>query len=491
MTYLIVKTLVLSISVVLIAIGAELGAHVFLWLGLATGGAMGIITVMRSAMFPARYWSLCGLHGGAVLVSYYGGALFTLVTFGTDEIIQSGYTTHADPSLIFFAAVLIALYAMVLELFGLYEHTHWRELFRTLPDVSINRAVAAMLLIAMASLQAYLLITGRVSFQGFDTTVTGGTPALEQLATRLSLPILGVCGYILGDRERRFGMTLVWLCVILIPLELVWTTSFGRRALIYSFTAMVGAFFWSRGSITLNLKAILLVAGGLAAIYVLSNLFITIRLSQDPITARMSQTMFDHLGSAADTAQSMRAKILQTHFRNLQTRFFVIGYLSDLIAGTRPGSALVGLGLVTSIALIIPSVIFPGKARFFAEFGKDESLINPSFGLPITDNAVTGLTMAYADFLWLGVVIYPVVMLVLAILISKIVLFMKDQVLRVYCMIFGLVLFMTTEETMTFYFVGLRTLVVVAVGIGLLRLIMGPEKLQSRISMRGYKSDSR
>ncbi|MDA0342323.1 MAG: hypothetical protein O3B74_12085, partial [Proteobacteria bacterium] len=232
MTYIILKILVLTVSVILIAIGAELGIQACLFAGLAIGGGIGFVTVLRAVMFPKRNWSLCGLHGGAVIASYYGGALFTMATFGGQEILQSGYTAYSDPGLIFFAATLIALYAMVLVILGLYEHRYWRRLFATLQDVPLNQVLVGILLILMAIVQAYLLISGRVSFMGFGS-LGGETPAFEQLVTRLATPILGVCGYILGDRKKRFGMFLFWLCLALVPLEMVWTTAFGRRVIIY------------------------------------------------------------------------------------------------------------------------------------------------------------------------------------------------------------------------------------------------------------------
>jgi hypothetical protein len=488
MTYIIMKTLILTVSVILIGIGAELGISVILLSGLGIGAAIGSVTVLRAVLFPKENWSLCGLHGGAVIASYYGGALFTMITFGTEEILQSGYTAYSDPGLIFFAALLIALYALLLVMLGLYEHTHWRRLFMTLADVPLSQTIIAGLLIVMALLQAYLLVTGRVSFMGFATSETGETPAFEQLITRLSTPILGVCGYILGDRDRRFGMFLFWLCIALVPLEMVWTTAFGRRVIVYSFTAMIGAFFWSRGSLSLNFRALILIGGGLTAVYMLANLFVTIRLEQNPLTARLSQTMFDHLGSASDKMQAVQSEVLQAHFRNLQTRFYVIGYLSDLIGGTRPGSALLGLGLLSSIVLIIPSFLFPGKAQFLAELGKDEVLVNPRFGLPVSDNAISGLTMAYADFLWLGVILYPLVMMVLAIIVAKVIGFVQDQVLRVYLMGFGLILFLTTEETMTFYFVGIRTLLFIMVSVAVGRLMLGPKRPVPVQRVGGYRS---
>jgi hypothetical protein len=487
MTYIILKTLILAISVVLIGIGAELGVHSILLSGLAIGAIIGFVTVMRAVAFPGTNWSLCGLHGGAVIASYFGGALFTMITFGTDEILQSGYKSHSDPGLIFFAAMLIALYALVLLLLGLYEHRHWRQLFTTLPTIPVNQTIVAALLIIVAAVQVYLLVSGRVSFMGFSTSASGETPAFEQLITRLSTPILCVCGYVLGDRERRFGMFLFWLCLALVPLEMIWTTAFGRRAIIYSFTAMVGAFFWSRGSLSLNFRALILIAGGMVAVYMLANLFVTISLEQNPMTARLSQTMFDHLGSASNTLQSVQSEVLQAHFRNLQTRFYVIGYLSDLIGGTRPGSALFGVGLLSSIIVIVPRLFFPGKAQYLAEVGSDEVLINPRFGLPIGDDATSGLTMAYADFLWAGVIVYPLVLMILGIIISKIVYFIRDRIMRVYLIGFGLILFITTEETISFYFVGVRTLALIVIMVAVGRLMLGPNHVTNAVAPQGTR----
>lgn len=41
---------------------------------------------------------------------------------------------------------------------------------------------------------------------------------------------------------------------------------------------------------------------------------------------------------------------------------------------------------------------------------------------------------------------------------------------------FGLILFLTTEETMTFYFVGIRTLLFIVVAVAVGRLMLGPKR---------------
>jgi hypothetical protein len=323
---------------------------------------------------------------------------------------------------------------------------------------------------------------------GFSVSSTGETSIFEQLASSLATPILGLCGYALGDRRRSCGLVLFWVCMALLPLELVWTTAFGRRAIIYSVTAMIGAYFWARGDTTLNFRALVVIGGSLAAIYVLANLFVAIRLGQFPLTARISQNMFEHLGTATERIQAMESAVLQAHFKNLQTRFFVIGYLADLIGGTRPGSALLGMGLWTSIVLIIPRLLFPGKAQFLAEIGTDEVLINPRFGLPISDDSSSALTLAYADFLWVGVIIDPMVILIMGIAIAKMVGFVHDRLLRVYLLAFSLVLFLSTEEAMTFYFVGMRTLLILLLIIAAGRVMLGPTQPNTRPVTRGYRA---
>lgn len=491
MGYIIVKTLLLTVSVILIAIGSELNIISFLMAGLGIGAAMGMVTVLRAVIYPFNNWSICNLHGGSVLASYFGGALFTLITFGADEILQSGYTSYSDPGLIFFASLLISLYAMVLILLGLYERTFWRPHFVGLPRVPFSQNLTVILLILVAMVQAYLLISGRVSFQGFESLAGGETPIFEQLATSVSTPILGICGYVLGDRRKNIGMMLFWVCMLLIPLELVWTTAFGRRAIIYSVTAMIGAYFWARGDLTLNFRALLLICGSLAAVYLLANLFVAIRLGRDPMTARLSQTMFEQLGTASERIQMAESEVLRAHFKNLQTRFFVIGYLADLIGGTRPGSALLGMGLWTSIVLIIPRLLFPGKLQFLAEVGRGETLINPRFGLPVSDDASSALTLAYADFLWAGVIIYPVVILIMGVVMAKMVGFVRDRLLKVYIMTFCLILFLSTEEEMAFYFVGMRTLIIIMLIIGMGRVMLGPTRPDRQSVTRGYRGARR
>lgn len=477
MGFLFVKILMISIALTFIAFGASIGSAVATTIGFGLGSAVGFYTVWRCMAAPQANWSICALHGGATLASYFGGALFTIITFGMAEIIQSGYTTHSGPELIFLASLLVALYSIILVAFGLYENRYWNREFENLPQVPPTRNTAIFLLVLLASIQAFYLLSGQVTVQGFKVGPGGEVPIVASLVSGLSMPILGVCGYVIGDKEKRYGMALFILCIVLVPIETAWAFSFGRRALLYSFVAFFGAFLWSRETKVISVRFLVLLVVVGVAMYYLSNFFVAIRLQAGLSHVDVQQkTLLQNFGGASALMDEGKREVLMAHFKNLQTRFFILGYLGDLIGGTRADSPLLGLAAVSAVVKVLPRLIFPWKVQFNQEIGSDEDLVNPQFGLQIFDAPGSVLVSAYADFLWLGVLIYPFIILGMGIVMSRLVRFARDRLMKVYIMAFGLIMFLAAEESLSAYLVGIRSLMILVVGMFLWRLFLSQRR---------------
>ena len=73
-----------------------------------------------------QYWSLCDIHAGSLLISYFGGSAMTL-SLSEGGAISS--LTIVQLATIFDASLFIVVFALCLYAFGRIEVPFWRRLF--------------------------------------------------------------------------------------------------------------------------------------------------------------------------------------------------------------------------------------------------------------------------------------------------------------------------------------------------------------------------
>lgn len=461
------RIVIASVAVALIGIGAEVRSNAVMTFGFSLGVVSGVMGLWRCAVHARVGWSACEIQGSAALVAYFGGAVVTLQTFSQGDFWQSGYMKHADPGFLFLATVLVVLYQTVLTLCGFYENRYWRKSIDSLQFLNRAHNTSLLFFLLVVAIQIYAIWTNQVGFKGVTVANQGQVPVLATLAMSLGLPILGACGYVLGDVRKRFPFPIVALMIVIAIIEFAWSFNFGRRTMMFSVIVFMMTFFWARAGKSIGVKGYILGAILMVFLYVMSNLFIATRATSylpGAAGVNLSMNMFERMSTGLDRLLEDTEGIQRKQQRNLETRFFVIGYLTDLIGGTGPESALYGTNFISATINAIPRVILPIKADLLREIGLAEGLVNPSFGLSIYDSADSLIAMAYSDFLWFGVIIYPLAVLVLGICIAKITeLTVGMPLMTIFFLSFTFLVFIKTESDWTTFLSDFRAALIVIV----------------------------
>ena len=92
-----------------------------------------------------------------------------------------------------------------------------------------------------------------------------------------------------------------------------------------------------------------------------------------------------------------------------QKRTFVLGFFADVLEGSSRRTPGLGRDLAEQVGTVVPRVINPDKDLSFSE----EAFANELFGLTYGDAANTILTNGAVDFGLLGVVAYPLLIVLI------------------------------------------------------------------------------
>jgi hypothetical protein len=250
--------------------------------------------------------------------------------------------------------------------------------------------------------------THSLSFQG--VTSGGGHESIPgAFLAWLYTPLTAVAVIAFLTAARRLDKVLTGFSALIL---LAMFSVTGRRITIYTsmevllVMGLVG-FRW-REKIVRNVLVILT----LAAIMVSTSLtFMLLRISGSMAKTRKQITIGRQFQIAGKLVQkggayTLAAKNTQANF---QSRTFVLAFLANILdASTRMTPAL-GSDAVGYIQLAIPSILYPEKHLFFAE----ENLVDQQFGFSYGDQANSVLTTGATDFGLIGMLLYPLLVVVI------------------------------------------------------------------------------
>lgn len=198
-----------------------------------------------------------------------------------------------------------------------------------------------------------------------------------------------------GNFSRLYarGLSLV-LALMLFPL--------GRRTMIFSVLLTLLALRLGRYKVPFSpiKKAILLaMLGGI--IYMAAIGFYYLRIAGYGL---IKPTLMQRIHAGIELAKVKSfSEVKQLMSQNVQTRTFVLGFLSQLEGYTEIMPGAHGEDIAKQFQLAIPSILYSGKDLFFQE----EHLANELFGSTYTDEANTILTAGTVDFGVWGLLAYP------------------------------------------------------------------------------------
>ena len=347
-----------------------------------------------------RCWSLCDIHAGSLLVSYFGGSAMTLA-LSEGGIISK--LTIVQLATIFDASLFIVVFSLCLYAFGRLESPFWKRLF----DQDLGSGWpgwAPFLILVLGGMQAALIASGAITFQGTGTGEGDELPVLAALVVALSWPLMGICGWILGQPNLRRRRAFLLSALALLPIEVVFSFAHGRRVILFQALIFVTCFAWSRGR---GLRAGQLVAMGIAAlpvIYLLWVVFLALRIEGYSYARQGSDNrdILTRLESASELMETRWGTVAQSQEKEVVDRVFVLGYLVDLMDNARVGNQYFGRVALGEMLTGVPRFLLPDKEKIVSSLRASETDIGLRYRIGVADRASSIVTAAYIDFRWLG-----------------------------------------------------------------------------------------
>ena len=343
---------------------------------------------------PTRFSTIIAM---ALLLGYGGGALNTWATLPRGQMSVAA-AMGMDAGVLARGIGAVLLSAALLYCFGeIFEKPIFGRDFRFSIDKRTRALTYAGTLAMIAGYATHVVV-----FQGASAAGGHLSPAGAFL-TWLYVPLTAISvTAFLNTPERRAK----FLCGIASVVLLLMLSTMGRRVAIYTGVEILlvlglSSYRW-RGRMVQNI----LVVAGLAAVIVVASLtFMLLRIAGWNARNSRQVTVTKRIELARKMVQKGDAYALATSSttENLQTRTFVLGFLSSVLEGSSRTTPALGEDVVKTAENAIPGFLYPEKDRYFSE----EGLVDQLFGYGFGDEANSILTGGGTDFGLIGALIYP------------------------------------------------------------------------------------
>ena len=364
------------------AIGAFAGAH----------GAIQIFSRKSDLRFS---WLLAfGLLGG-----YCGGTVAAAVpafSNGTDLATEFG-RLQADLSM---ALAMVLWASSVLLLAGRWAEPPLKLTALRHINWSHSSSVwIGLLIIGLA------LVRGDLGYMGVSAAVDDHriTP-LGAIAGLISpiLPALTLC-----IRFRCTSLMRRRLLLCALGIEALALLPQGRRTLIYAAIVVVASLSWAGYKLRMRTSTKMLALIGLACVFYYANTaFYAMRFVYWN-NGSVKLSVMDHVERTVEFLASGGGSDFDDLLsKNLESRPFILIYLSDLLVGLRDNEPLYGQIAAYSARMAVPNIIYKDKQEIL-DIGLEEAIANPQFGLPVEDDSNSVLTTGLSDFGIPGILLYP------------------------------------------------------------------------------------
>ena len=411
---------------------------------------------------PVQNFSLCRMLAASTMISYFLASGISLCVADPELLALANISGELDLPSALVAMIYIMAYCILLHLLGEGERRHWVEIVERAKDRPFNPSVALSVIATVALLQLYAIHIGEWGYGGYQLNVdddSGQLPGFVALVSFFSAPMLGVVGWSAGrSRLRPDAASAVLLAVVLV--ELLWTIGQGRRYIVFQALILVVMFFLGRGRSQTFITIVKMVTAAAMICAPLWLLFFSMRITNPTIQANTeTPNEIVHLQNALETASS-ESSVIDDMGANIKTRLYIIGYLASLIARVDIADPALGLGVLGDIIEAFPRPLFPGKEEFKHTYGRVEDLVNPRFNLEAGDEANSLVTASLGDFLWAGVIIYPLIVYGVVMIAIAMIKAMKHPTMAAYGLSYMILTYVQVEAALTDYVLPLRVLLI-------------------------------
>ena len=411
-------------------------------LGAMLAGAVGIVMMVQLIFYnaPIRVSHVLAM---TLALGYGLGSANTWFTVPRDKETL-GEFLHKDPALLGHTMGSILLVLAVLLIAGeRYEMPVFGREFRIPFD---ERTTTFITFGFLADIVAFA--TGAISYMGAGANVNGELGIFPSFAAWLINVLFAVSlSATLNSKKRGERIYLGTLTVLQFFLQI----PLGRRILIYTIilaliTMRLGGYrfnwSWTRK---------IVVGGSLGVLLYFSTVaFYYMRLAG---FSHHGVSLTQRIGLAVDLFRTKSYDEVSSAFSaNVQTRTFILGFVSELEYLSGQFTPGYGRDLMEGFKKAIPSVIYPGKDRFFEEEGLDNELFNTTY----LDEANSVLSGGATDFGLLGMVAYPLLFTVLLRAFFEYIQNLQPVFVTTFIFLSALGTLLEPELSLTDYFIVLR-----------------------------------
>lgn len=388
---------------------------------------------------PTRFSTLLGM---SLLGGYGAGALNTWLTLprgsltlGAQMAIGEGVLARGIAAVLFSAAALYFLGEI-------FERPLFGQSFHLQIDPSIRSVVYLGAVGMLIGYVTHSLAIGNAAASRGHISI----PGMFLMWLYPSVASLSVPSFLTAEKGREKILSGMAALVLLLLFSVL-----GRRASVYTtmeviFVLGLTGYKWrGRGLRSTLLIAFLggvIVVGGLA--------FMILRIA--PMTraeAYQQQTLAQRIVAASKLVKQGNALALAAEAtrQNVRSRTFVIAFLANVLDASSTRTPALGKDALNLIVGTIPSALYPNKDLFFSE----EMLVDQTFGFGYGDEANSILTAGATDFGLVGMIVYPLLLVILARLIYGFLSLWLNPIALLFIALGLIFLFLQTEIVLTGY----------------------------------------
>ena len=361
-------------------------------------GSLVALYVLIDIVFRSAPLRLTTIYGMTILIGYNLGSFNTWLTMDRGGLTLAEGLAR-DPIALAHAVAACMVTAAVLFVVGeLFERPIFgQEFFLTFGANTVPLIFLSTLLIVLA----YAL--GKVGFAG---VVVDDFGHIDPITALIMWWFVSAFAYSVCAALNTTGVT-GWIVRVLVCIQVLAMVPLGRRQFAVSMLVSLIAIRLGRYRLRLPLyKKLLIGIAGTILIVAASVTFLYLRVAGYGLKGKGKISLATRLESGYDLVQKRSpSDILALLGTNLSTRTFIIGFFSDLLNASMHSTPLLGQDILYNVQLTIPSAVSSNKLGMGAY--DEEVLANMHWGFSYKDEANSLLTAGAADFGFLGVLAYP------------------------------------------------------------------------------------
>jgi hypothetical protein len=367
--------------------------------GALVGGLVGVY-VLLDLVFREAPLRFTTLYAMTLLVGYNLASFNSWLTLPRGGLTLAEFFSRDPVALARAMAACMACAALLLAAGQVFEPPLFGREFRLRFDLAlpIGLISVGLLIIGYA--------TGRLGYMGITLTGNGHESPIADLIMWWSIPAFAysVCAALNTTGLDRWAMR---GCALAQGLAIV---PFGRR--IFAFSLLLAILGTRLGEFRLRMpwfKKVLIGALAAAAVLVASLAFLYLRVAG--YSQKGTTSISARVSGAVDTASRVKPdELLQVLGSDASSRFNM-GFLSDLLDASERFEPLLGRDILYNMQQMVPSVISADK--FGLQPYGEEEMANMQWGFSYLDEGNSLLTAGAADFGLVGLLLYPLLILML------------------------------------------------------------------------------